>query len=75
MSCGGNDLSVKAGALSGVPRRGRRGYSARRAGRAEGDGARRAIPPLSRSFCGNQGRVEKDVTRARDSKSLICRDS
>lgn len=37
MSCGGNDLSVKAGALSGVPRRGRRGDSARRAGRAEGD--------------------------------------
>ena len=29
-----------------------------------GDSARRAIPPLSRSFRGNQGRVEKDVTRA-----------
>ena len=58
MSCGGNDLSVKAGALLDATRRGRRGYSARRAGRAEGYSARRAIPPLSRSFRGNQGRVE-----------------
>ena len=63
MSCGGNDLSVKAGALSGVPRRGRRGYSApgrtcRGGQRAPGD---TTLVPI---FSWEPGASRKTVTRA-----------